>query len=1396
MKQKRKEMGLFSSKMGLNVLWVVVLLGVLWGILCLASVWLLGKSAIAADNAPQNKLNYDWLEDRDEVVYEVLFIETDENKQLTEDDFSNVYKKGKSLYITPKNVVVTLDLDENPEMAVYVNRINKQNGEYVYGHVLWWISNTLSSNNVTLIGWIGNTVGANTSNSAVLWWKRNSVDNGSKDNSVVLVGWEWNTITNNNKWDVIIWWKSNTIWSSASDVAILWWVWSTVEWSNTIVWWSSVTVTGNVENVFAFSNKGLQITSQDDWSWPESKAFYLDVANGAWINVKPGTEWIDVGWAVGIGVIDMDSDDAECNQDSYGLQWTYEWCLMWCTKNGWELLDGSDECQLTCEELKQIRENLGINDTICTKDCSDPEFAQQHPDFCPDPAPWECVWGLETDPVRMHPCTDKGREKYLGILFEKDFIDSGDTCPSPDGKDSRFGDNKCIYQCNSDYHRKENIVDMQPKYKPGVRWCFKNCSRNGKTIEHGAISTWYSKDKESCAYGDDDDKDPKSVYTCGLYEAPLMCVDGTLYTIKKDEWGKDIPDKEDTEHQFANCTLDSYTCDKSKYTLSTSEITSSPFSDSLTQPGDRQSYEWARWTYTLCIDYDAIPNKECKEKDKNYNVICNNKTTPVNIGWGKYKCAYTCTDRNGNPVPHWTKDVAYKAAQVNCEWPIPNPNNSCETVNVQCEDGKWLELDGAWNLTSKENSIWNCETITSPRCEGFWFPSRKYNALIMFHDSSQQEFYESCGFNNSNGKWCEGAIKYKFSCAKDGYTHNTVDFQDTGLVDVCEKIPTCGKPKSGKECNDWDLVDGSFEEKVVNWLTWHQWQCKWAYGTIVPCEKFFECSNTAPSWDGIILTQKYPTTDEEAKKWSYSSSSQANLKACEFTCGEWYHINGDKTGCDPNKCKWEKPAGTTANSDKKPASHNSVSWTCDATSTDACTYSCQGTDVCNSNKNGCESENKCQWSYPSGATPSTVKPSNNTTSWKCSTSLTNACTYTCPKNQKCSNTGCVDIPPDEEDCAGNDPDKNGWAIKWPSTYKFTGSEKVWGIPNPVPSNLDDLKACEYVCKECYYNHGWICVGNSYEITYDCNGWSGNPWKSGVNYYDGWLILKGDVCSKSNKTFVWWAASATANGPTWLTWTVYTWCTTITLYAVYNDNTCGGKMPEWSAYKTWSSTYAAWHTPTSWTYTSSSKPGACQYTCDTDVASWNGSTCVEGSKSCGGKMPEWSAYKTWSSTYAAWHTPTSWTYTWSSTPWACEYTCDTNVASWKDGVCKRDENIWCSQLEAYKCDDWSAGTGIWYDVSSLTYTWKCGNNNCSLSKWCNNCAKNGLPYCFPIDFSSSCNEGSDSYINLSNSAITINASAWTFLKEYWKNKDTNALTKDNWNGVMSKLDSKVVSLGMN
>ena len=238
----------------------------------------------AAWDTSTMKLDFTWVNDQIEVVYNVsLLSETDNSK-----DLFDIYKSGSNLYITPNNVVVNL-----AGMVGEITRSNKVESG-VYGHVLWWNNNRGSSKNVTVIAWESNNINTGNADVTILWWQQNEINEGNGSRTAILVWWYHNRVNNSNEWVNIIWWKDNVIRGDASNVTILWGRENTVEWVDAIVWWSKVTVPSGVEDVFVFSEAwwaGLTSNS--------SGAFYLDLVYGLWINVANNTtNWVEAWCAV------------------------------------------------------------------------------------------------------------------------------------------------------------------------------------------------------------------------------------------------------------------------------------------------------------------------------------------------------------------------------------------------------------------------------------------------------------------------------------------------------------------------------------------------------------------------------------------------------------------------------------------------------------------------------------------------------------------------------------------------------------------------------------------------------------------------------------------------------------------------------------------------------------------------------------------------------------------------------------------------------------------------------------------------------------------------------------------------------------------------------------------
>ena len=115
-------------------------------------------------------------------------------------------------------------------------------------------------------------------------------------------------------------------------------------------------------------------------------------------------------------------------------------------------------------------------------------------------------------------------------------------------------------------------------------------------------------------------------------------------------------------------------------------------------------------------------------------------------------------------------------------------------------------------------------------------------------------------------------------------------------------------------------------------------------------------------------------------------------------------------------------------------------------------------------------------------------------------------------------------------------------------------------------------------------------------------------------------------------------------------------------------------------------------------------------------------------------------------------PTNTCITGSTSNIACSFKCDSDYrcnAAWTG--CIKVDNRTCKNYGTYNlCNDWTEWTPDWSGNGYLY--WKCGKKRCEtcdsskgynykdgICKKCNNCAKNGFPYCFPINFKSDCDE---------------------------------------------------------
>ncbi len=179
---------------------------------------------------------------------------------------------------------------------------------------------------------------------------------------------------------------------------------------------------------------------------------------------------------------------------------------------------------------------------------------------------------------------------------------------------------------------------------------------------------------------------------------------------------------------------------------------------------------------------------------------------------------------------------------------------------------------------------------------------------------------------------------------------------------------------------------------------------------------------------------------------------------------------------------------------------------------------------------------------------------------------------------------------------------------------------------------------------------------------------------------------------------------------------YTWDGTS---CVSKTSSCGWTKPIWSGYKLGAGTYQYGYTPTSWTYTGGTL-WPCLYKCDTGYI-WSGGKCVEPVYQCTWLAPDNATLVAWSDNWLTANTERKLYASAAEANWKkCAYLCDdSNYRFYDSGRCKRITSF-CNETEVYKCESPATATNTWY--SNGKYTWDCKIDWISepVKKWCFRC----------------------------------------------------------------------------
>lgn len=1051
------------------------------------------------------QFNYTWLDDKQEVIYGMRFVDPWEMTELV----SKIYVKDKSLYIVPNPVVVNPLNVGSEGINTDVNQVES----WVYANILWWDFNKANSENVTLIAWHENVVAEWNDNATFLWWERNkeiSINNGTP---IVVVWWVNNQADDDHDAVALIWWDQNKVWARVSNVFLLWWWNNRVGESreNVIVWWTKVNVKNNTNNIFVYSN------SNNEFAPESSNAFYLNVGGGVGINTDASAKGLAVLGAVNLGEIDIIHNN--CTESDIWVKWSYKGCIVWCTKTSaddggkWELLDRGGNCQNICKNAKRGA------DQRCTYEVDNIPAEPDYKAFCTKGV-------VDTENAEL--CFPDELSGYQNVIFETSLIDNG-RCDELKGKE-----NKCVYQCMSGYHLAADKTKASnlSEWDKGKTKCFLDCDLvdllwsewsdyvwqawTGK-IRHGDTVIAYNKLEVPLSYHrygklewngytiNDylDDGLGRKAYRkkwIGLdnsvsYTLPehcennahrqrLVCANGALYIAKNtngeaesrlatEKWtlGDTYLWYEHDGYIHRTCETKEYRCDTgvNAYEYTRDQILA-PFDSWLNDNDqgktrtrkDRNLVNLTRWQYKLCLDYDVVEGKNNTWKVVNtgnpYNyhykwVKCQNWYTEYPKGSHKcmQKCTVTPLDKtNPQSWEHSSVVEFYLSWSAIC-------TGVCESLKFVCDDGTFYlswSVGDSNKTRQKLNYKYKDCTLHDNMCD-----RDEYNVKAADYEQWKDKWeYVSCD-DYANKYTNLKVTKYHPKTSDTAYN------KECKKYDTRYKLIEC-KPwyhtLDGMRCIDnvWDESCGSLSSHA-HWVRqtgpleeYPRDDIITKYKTQLSAGHYLRWWDESCDWNG----SQYSCETDELQDINYGKVIPEG--ACQYECNTWYVDIGDRdcreidTSCaypnqNPNSCTNETPYGCVDE---------------EARTTDEW-------------KNAWEGE----WR------------------WKCTNGLkTNSCLLCkdgyhienskCVKNKDgvCNNSVLYGCNP----WSSTEGDKNEEETRY--TWNCLGIDGPNGSTNEWPgcTNANTGYDC-YKCKEGYHTTSVYgeCEINKYTVTYDGNGWT-------------------------------------------------------------------------------------------------------------------------------------------------------------------------------------------------------------------------------------------------------------------------------------------------------------------
>ena len=1061
MKQKRKVKG---QKFTESNKFLASLLVLLWGAFCMGALSLFTVPNVWWQTS-LTTLSYTWLESKNEVVYDMFFIDKG-NQEIINEIYMKKDGDNRNFYISWNSVVLG-NLLPNYEGLDKVSVLNLV-WEGKYSNILWWDHNNINSSNITIIAGVSNAISEWNDNATIVWSAGSNVSTWGGNVPLVLVWWSNNEIGSNQNGTVIIWWNWNKIFDNVSNSQILGWNGNKVAVDNVIVAWNNVEATPSGEWSFVFNWYSTEVFRPNS-----TNSFFLNVEKGVWLNMEASNGGLASKWAISIGEIDK----SMCTSDNIWMQWVLSGCLVWCTKE-WilELLDTSERCLELLPGMRKIKP--------------------------PKPQPFPNAWVCDSEWVDTGNATICGDPTgYVNAIFEVKLIDANRdtwiTCPNED--------NQCVYQCNYGYHL--DLVDGK---------CHKDCDlpwNSSEYIRHGKTVTWYSSSSTTCTN------------TCSMYEMILTCNDGVLYDSdgreNKDYTNEDcvLNDKvcSAITYPFTSCPengicepADWWQCDEYQAKGKSQCI----YTGSLFQLTDCKPW------YTF-VDEGWV--RSCKENctyEKDHDTKHGEQKGPyTSNGWectnGSDGCNYKpiiCDNGTWYLSPNVSNIKAWSFS-ISCSY----KGESCDWYTIsQAEKDAWekewkkyrdcQKLSGGeqctkWDMVYMEDGCdgnhWPCGWSCIPNC-GVWQHEDYSNSCSCVDDVVAVDWV--CGsVKDTCDAWTwqdvtDSSTQYKWKCLwENGWNDSSIC---TANIPPAPVNWVCGTSEFG-DCKKWDYqyvdsetwkclgkngwsdvecqaIDGYCEDDVTPYCTcviWEPigcisgthndtWSCEWIHGwTADSCIynkgavnwKCGSAKDTCDAWTWEDVTDsstQYKWKCLWSNGWSDSNTCTADIPAEKIiwvcwstkdTCTAWTYE--DVTDTDTQykwKCLWSNGWSDRDCSKDKP-----VNWAC-STTVDKCTaWTYQ--DVTDTEE---EYKWKCLWSngwsdrdcskYRTRSVSCGSAPANSswvvstfTQSWHgsawvpwtksatCvnSSSSTTECSFKCNSGKVCDwNSWCKDC---DNSCSGN-----------------------------------------------------------------------------------------------------------------------------------------------------------------------------------------------------------------------------------------------------------------------------------------------------------------------------------------------------------------------------------------